>query len=192
MGILVLHASHFGQTRKIAERIAEELRALGHPVDLGDVRRGTPPAPVGYDAVVLGSRVEVGRHAPEMLAYIRNNVAVLGTKPTAFFSVSMAASRDRDATDPDGYMTAMFTDVGWQPTRARAFAGGLPYRKYGWFLRWMMKRINKSAGSTTDTSRNHELTDWSRVAAFAVEIGAMIGAPATSPIRATSSKGVPR
>jgi menaquinone-dependent protoporphyrinogen oxidase len=173
---LVLFASHFGQTRRIAERIAEHLRELRHKVDLVDVRhesRGMP-SPQDYDAVVLGSRVELGRHAPELYGYISAQVDALRELPTAFFSVSMAAARPSASADPNGYMDTMFGELGWRPARAVAFAGGLPYRKYGWLLRFIMKRISRSAGHTTDTSRDHEFTDWARVERFADEIAAMV------------------
>lgn len=172
--ILVVYASHYGQTRKIADCIAAQLRDHGDEVEVADATGSPPPpGPTGYDAVVLGSRVEVGRHAGELRAYIRAHVDDLARRPTAFFSVSMAAARPDAGPDPDGYLQAMFDDVGWHPTRAVAFAGGLPYRRYGWFVRFMMKRISRSAGNTTDTSRDHEFTNWSAVRALADDVHRM-------------------
>jgi menaquinone-dependent protoporphyrinogen oxidase len=60
---LVIYASHFGQTRKIADHIADTLRARGHVAELADVVATSPPPPVSdYDVVVAGSRVELGRN----------------------------------------------------------------------------------------------------------------------------------
>lgn len=172
--ILVLYASHYGQTRAIAERIGDRLKKLGHAVDLVDARSTKLPSPDDYDLIVFGSRVEVGRHAPEIQDYMHTHRDDLRDVPTAFFSVSMAAARASAGADPDGYMDALFTKLDWKPTRAVAFAGGLPYRKYGWFLRFMMKRISRSGGHTTDTSKNHDFTDWTGVDAFADEVAAML------------------
>lgn len=172
--ILVLYATHFGQTRAIAERIATRLRSHGDTVELGDVRYGPPP-PHGFDAVVIGSRIELGRHAPEVRRYLIEHRQELDRLPTAFFSVSMAAARG-DSADPNGYMATLFEAVAWQPTKARAFAGALPYRKYGWFLRMIMKRISRSAGHTTDTSRDHSFTSWARVDTFADELAGLTSA----------------
>ena len=173
--ILVMFASHYGQTRAIAERIAERLRKSGHVVDLVDARYASAKTlqPAEYIAVVLGSRIELGRHAYEIRDYIRTHRVALRDTQTAFFSVSMAASTPQAGPDPGGYMDALFSDLDWKPTRAVAFAGGLPYRKYNWFLRVVMKRISRSAGHTIDTSKNHEFTDWQRVDAFADEIAAL-------------------
>jgi len=49
------------------------------------------------------------------------------------------------------------------------FAGALPYTRYHFFLRWVMKRIATMAGRDTDTSRDYEYTDWDEVARFAEE-----------------------
>lgn len=180
--VLVAYASHYGQTRKIAERLADQLRGHGHQVDVADVRsRSGAPAPDGYDAVVLGSRVEMGRHAPEIRRYIQAHRAQLVARPTAFFSVSMASSEVGAGVDPSGYMQALFEDVSWEPSLQLAVAGGLPYRKYGWLMRQIMKRISRSAGHPTDTSRNYELTDWASVRRFADRVDLLIRAHRVRP-----------
>ncbi len=35
-----------------------------------------------------------------------------------------------------------------------------------WLIRFVMKRIARSEGASTDTSRDYEYTDWSAVARF--------------------------
>jgi menaquinone-dependent protoporphyrinogen oxidase len=186
--ILIIFASHYGQTRSIAERIATRLRACGHDVDLVDAAQAPDdlPAPEDYGAVVLGSRIEVGRHAAGVRQYMRAHADDLRELPTAFFSVCMAATNPSAGADPNGYLDTLFKELGWKPTRAVALAGGLPYRKYGWLTRFIMKRISKAAGHTTDTSKNHEFTDWKRVDAFADEIVAMLPA-ASDPIAVRAS-----
>jgi menaquinone-dependent protoporphyrinogen oxidase len=161
--VLVVFATHYGQTRAIATYLAQCLRESGNTVDQYDIT-DKPPAPDAYDAVVLGSRIELGHHAPALLDYIARHREALEARPTGFFSVSMAAV-PRD--DPSGYMTTMFDEVGWHPSEAVALGGALPYRHYGPILRFVMKRISKSAGHTTDTSRDHVFTDYAQVKAFA-------------------------
>lgn len=173
---LVLFASHYGQTQRIAERIGRRLRARGHEVDVVDVAWGPRrlPHPEDYDVVAIGSRVESGRHAREVRSYVSKHLESLREVPSAFFSVSMAATRPGAGPDPDGYMRTMFAALGWRPPLSVALAGGLPYRKYGWLLRFIMKRISQSAGGPTDTSRDHELTDWARVDQFADDLAAKL------------------
>jgi menaquinone-dependent protoporphyrinogen oxidase len=49
------------------------------------------------------------------------------------------------------------------------FGGALCYRQYGFLKRLMMKRIvrDKPGNLSTDTSRDHEYTDWDEVKRFA-------------------------
>lgn len=76
--VLVIYASHYGQTRQIAMKIAERLRELGADPDAFDAHyHDHIPEPEGYDGVILGSRVEVGRHAASIVDYIRMHREVL-------------------------------------------------------------------------------------------------------------------
>ncbi len=174
--VLILYATHHGQTRAVALAIAQRLRNGGNEVDLADVREWHRlPRAASYDAVVLGSRVEFGRHAGELLSYICAQRGALSRVPTAFFSVSMAASKPGGGEDPEQYMAKAFAQVAWHPVLSAAFGGALPYRTYNWVTRLVMKRVSRKAGHPTDTSRNHELTDWTRVAAFADRIAYIAG-----------------
>ena len=167
--ILVAYVSHYGQTAMIARRIARRLGSHGHIVDLADLQRGlqeTPP-PGRYDAVVVGSRIELGRHAIDAVSYLRVHLEALRGMPTAFYSVSMAKAKPDAGADPNAYMATLFDELRWHPRCSAAIAGALPYRKYGWLLRFIMKRISRSAGHTTDTTRDHEFTDWAQVDEFA-------------------------
>lgn len=159
--ILVLFASSHGQTRDIAWAIERHLRRRGHGVDLVDVRQAEPD-PGEYDLVVLGSRVELGRHARSLRRYIRRHRKGLEGMPSAFFSVSMSASNGKDHS-----IAGLTAETGWHPGRAICFAGGLPYTRYNPILRFIMKRISANAGHTTDTRRDHDFTDWAAVRVFA-------------------------
>jgi menaquinone-dependent protoporphyrinogen oxidase len=174
--ILIAFASSLGHTHKVADAIAAELRCRGHEVELASLLHGVPPPVEDYDAVVLGSRVRFGKHAQQVVDYISANRAELSEIPGYFFSVSMAAANG--GTDPEGYLQKLFDTVQWQPREAIAIAGAIAYRQYGFFLRWVMKMISRKAGHATDTSHNHEYTDWARVRRFAARIAEDL--PATS------------
>ncbi len=170
--ILIGFASHHGQTQKVAVRLGEHLRALGHEVDLANIADGLAetPSPEDYDVVVLGSRIEVGRYAPPLAAYVRDHRAALGEIPTALFTVSMAAASTDKGPDPDGYLAKICNELGWAPSLRKAIAGGLKYRAYGLITRFVMKMLSRRTGRPTDTSKNHELTDWEGVGQFAGDI----------------------
>ena len=60
-----------------------------------------------------------------------------------------------------------FQETQWHPDVVEPVAGALAYRKYNFLVRWMMKRIAKKAGGSTDTSRNHNYTNWAALDRFA-------------------------
>jgi len=159
--ILLLFASSHGHTRDIAWAIERELRRRGHGVDLVDSRLAAP-SPADYDAVVIGSRVELGRHAKPIVRYVRQHRDGLASMPGAFFSVSMSAA------SPGGppYAEQFMNETGWHPARWTSFAGGLAYRQYNPLVRFVMKRIARKAGHSTDTTRDHDYTDWGAVRRF--------------------------
>ena len=66
-------------------------------------------------------------------------------------------------------MRSFVERCGWNPIYLKPVAGTLAYTKYGWFTRWMMKRIAAKMGGDTDTTRDHEYTDWADLRAFARE-----------------------
>ncbi|MEP6860316.1 MAG: flavodoxin domain-containing protein [Deltaproteobacteria bacterium] len=163
---LIVYASSHGQTREIAHRIAARLRECKFAVVIADTSQPVHlPAPTGFDLVIVGSRIQFGRHSSSVIAYLHTYRQPLQATASAFFSVSMAAANGGD--DPNGYLTAMFDSVGWRPPVTAAIGGALVYRQYNVLLRFIMKRIAKAGGHATDTSRDHFYTDWSRVTDFA-------------------------
>lgn len=186
--ILIAYASFYGQTRKIAETIAAHLRGKGHIVELAAACASPPPPVEDYDAVVLGSCVEFGHHARPIVEYITATRDPLREVPSYFFSVSMSAA-EAATPDPGGYLEDLFATTQWRPSVAIALAGGLPYRQYGFVLRMVMKLINRRTGHTTDTSRDHEFTDWQQVRRFAASIAADLGPPSLGRDELTQRRG---
>lgn len=176
--ILILFASSHGHTRDVAWTLERQLRRRGHVVDLVDVRQAAPD-PAEYDLAIIGSRVEMGRHARAIRRYVRQHRDALAKVPSAFFSVSMSAA----GGGPDPSIDRLIAETGWHPARAVSFAGGLPYTRYNPLLRFMMKRISARAGHTTDTTRDHDFTDWGAVRRFADDLAdaADRTAPASRP-----------
>ncbi len=164
--VLIVYASHYGQTATIAGRLRDRLVWRGHDVDLFNVEASAPP-PEHYDAVMLGSRIELGKHAKSLLQYIRDHHDRLHRLPTAFFSVSMSAAGKHPGSDPNRYLATTFQDLAWSPTVSTAVGGALQYRRYNWILRAVMKAISKRGGHSTDTSKNHFYTDFDDVSDFA-------------------------
>jgi menaquinone-dependent protoporphyrinogen oxidase len=169
-----------GQTRRIAMRIASVLHDLGlesRAIDMADVEA----ADIDWTQVrgaVVGASIHRGKHQKKADAFVRTHAEILNHIPSAFFSVSLAAASKNEA-EVDAVMkiaTAFPAERGWTPMRIASVAGRLAYREYGFFIRWIMKRIARKEGAPTDTSRDYELTQWDQVDALAREMARRIHA----------------
>src|SRR5687767_5662613 len=91
--VLLLYASTHGHTAKIAARIAEGLRAGGvGRVDVRDAADAGAIDPAAFDGVIVGGSLHAGRHQAEPVEWVKAHLAVLGDRPSAFFSVSLTAA----------------------------------------------------------------------------------------------------
>lgn len=163
----VFYATSEGQTRRIAERIAARIRERG--VDAEAIEIGSRDL-TGADwedtrAVVLGASLRYGRHQASAAAFVRRHRAELSARPSAFFSVSLSAvSKNLAEVAAARQIAESFVDrAGWHPLTVGCFGGRLAYTKYGFLLRFLMRQIAKSHGGPTDTSRDHEYTNWDEV-----------------------------
>jgi len=184
--IVIAYASREGQTRRIAERMAARLRARGFAVDLTDVKQDVPPQfdLARYDAAILAASIHIGKHARRMLAFVRRHRAELERKPTMFLSVSLSAAgavdakatarrRASAAANRDEMIARFLRATGWKPGIVHPVAGALLYRQYGVLVRAMMRVISAMVGASTDTSRDHDYTDWDAVDRYADEVATL-------------------
>ena len=170
--VLVLFATREGQTEKIAQRMAAVLEAKGHRVQLRDADRSSRDLDLGrYQAVFIGSPIRTGAYLRSIIRFVQERREALKRVPSAFFSVNLAIkSRTRDGRGETMRVVEKFTrTTGWSPRRVELIAGALPYSKYNFLVRFVMRRISAHAGGDTDTSRDYEYTDWAAVDRFASE-----------------------
>lgn len=179
--VLIVYATREGQTRRIAEHLAAEIRACDWKVDALDARTLPPSFDLGqYSAAVLAGSVHLGKHEREMIAFVREHRAALEKIPAAFLSVSLVEaeaeigtnspeSRARAARDAQRLIDDFFEATGWHPARVKPVAGALVYTKYNVLVRLVMRHIAKKSGGSTDMSQDHEYTDWLALDRFVVE-----------------------
>jgi menaquinone-dependent protoporphyrinogen oxidase len=68
--------------------------------------------------------------------------------------------RARSAADVQRVVDSFLADTGWHPSKVHAAAGALMYSKYNFLIRFIMRAIARKEGANTDTSQDHEFTDW--------------------------------
>jgi menaquinone-dependent protoporphyrinogen oxidase len=169
---LVVYGTTEGQTRKIAEFIANALRAGGVRVELLDSADGRAALvqPVYAAAIVCGSLHQF-RFQASLRRFVKDNASWLAGIPTAFVAVSLAAvlKDDRSRRELQELAQEFCRETGWTPAITRQVAGALRYSEYDYFKRLVMKLIAAQKGGDTDTSRDYEYTDWDDVARFVEE-----------------------
>jgi len=181
MKAAVFYATREGHTRKVATRIAEDLGHQGIETDVMNVRDIGEVNWALYSAACVAASVHLGRHEPEMVAFVRRFRVQLSRLGAAFVSVTLSeagaedasrseADRRRCADDVKRMIDLFLRQTGWQPTRTLPVAGALAYTRYNIFVRLLMKRIARKEGAPTDTSRDHELTNWPALDRFVSEL----------------------
>lgn len=179
MRVLICYATTDGQTRKVAEYLADLARERGHQVDLFDANM----APRGVDlsqfqAAILAGSVHVGRYQTALVHQIRSWRDALSAIPTAFVSVSLSAG----SNDPhvraeiDECAQHMLHEVGLKPTAILHVAGALRFSQYDFFRRWIMRLAARQMDRSIDPGEDMEYADWDAVAKFADRFLAMTSA----------------
>lgn len=174
MRILAIYGTRYGQAEAVLTRVARGLASAGHEVTI--MRGDRSPGSRGvrqYGAVVVAASVIRGRYQAYIRKFVIGHRDVIQARFSAFLSVSGAAPESDAAwrTGAQRHVDDFLADTGWRPDVTRIVAGALRYRRYHFVLRLVMKRISAAHGGPTDTSRDHEFTDWDGLDRFATELG---------------------
>ena len=171
--VLIVYATKEGQTQKIVRRIAETLAAEGHQSELVDADHAPIPSNLErFQVAVVGGPIRAGGYPRSVVRFVREHREFLERVPSTFFSVGLAlASRTSDGRAQTLEVVERFIKkVGWRPRHVELIAGALPYSRYNFLIRYIMRRIAAKEGGDTDTSRDYEYTDWPSVERFAHEL----------------------
>ena len=105
--ILITYDSGYGATAAAAEIIAETLAEQGLIVDLRPVG---PEDVSGYDALLLGSPIRLGRCTPQIKRFIKRNLTALTCLRVAFFFTCMSVTSDKSEQEFPLYVDPSFSD----------------------------------------------------------------------------------
>lgn len=98
MRTLVAYASKHGSTWEVAEAIAAALRERGLEADLYDAAQA-PSSLEGYDAVVLGSSIYMGRLHADARRFIKRNHEALRERRVAIFALGYLEESQRASSE---------------------------------------------------------------------------------------------
>jgi menaquinone-dependent protoporphyrinogen oxidase len=167
--ILIVYATTEGQTRKIAEFVADHLTRRADQVTLLDATDARKDLDLSaFDAVFLAASVHMTRHHAAATDFAKAHAAALTELPAAFISVSLHAYGDdpEDEEEARQYVDIFCAETGWLPTAVHYAAGALRFTRYDFFKRWMARQVAKERGITPDPNGDLEFTDWRALTAF--------------------------
>ena len=170
---LLLYASHDGQARRIATRIAACMAEHGKGVLLRDLAMGVPEAEdfAAAPLIAVVAAVRYGRHLPAAEGVLAAYSHAGWKAPLIFVSVNLTARKPgRNTVETNQYLRTSLRRHGIVPAFATAVAGRLDYPRYGWLDRQIIRLIMKLTGGPTDLRSCTEFTDWQAVVAIAQRI----------------------
>jgi menaquinone-dependent protoporphyrinogen oxidase len=183
--VLVAYASRHAATAEIAAAIAAELDAAGCPAVVAEVR--AVESLVGFDGVVVGSALYLGRWDEAALALVRRERERLAAIPTWLFSsgpvgIGPATARPERLPQPDE-VASLAAEIG---AHATTFGGRVDPAEGGFEMEIMAR-----AGLAGDWRDFARIRSWARaIAGDLLARGATTEAGATADAEATADAGM--
>lgn len=175
---LIVYGTGEGQTAKVADHIAETMTDRGHEATTVNVAELSDDIEIDdFDAILIGASIHVGKHQQIIKDFITAQKALLRTKPTAFFQISLSSATEEGRAQAATYIDEFIQETEWHPDRIGLFGGALRYSEYGFIKRLMMKQIAKRAVSSmpnATSSGDIEFTNWDEVESFAADVAAFV------------------
>lgn len=161
--ILVAYGSKYGATAEIAEKIGEVLRQAGMEVDVASADKAGDPG--GYQAVVIGGAIYVGKWRKEASKFLKKNAGVLAGLPVWIFSSGPTGKGDpveqlKGWTHPKSLQKEIDQI---KPRDIKVFGGRYDPEQLSTFYNSMMKKVGAAPG---------DFRDWDVISAWASGIAA--------------------
>jgi menaquinone-dependent protoporphyrinogen oxidase len=157
MRVLVCAASKHGATAQIGEALAKALCDTGVPAEIRAPEQVVDLQ--GYDALVLGSGVYMGRWLPAARRLADRVSGRLDGRPVWLFSSGPVGDRSREDSRPPVDVTAIIAATGAR--EHRVFGGRMQRAQLGFFHRAIMAAMHIADGDERD---------WDEIAAWGKQI----------------------
>ena len=165
--ILLLYATTDGHTLKICERLKEVIESDSTQLTLAPLEAYRQLDLASFDKIVVGASIRYGKHSPLVFDFVKSTLALLDSKPSAFFSVNIVARKaGKNRPENNPYLLKFLRQVAWRPKRLAVFAGRLDYPKCRVVDRLMIRLIMWITQGPTDPHTVVEFTDWRQVEEF--------------------------
>ena len=147
--------SKCGTTAKVACSIAEKLKGT-HEVELFSLKNNPNPDISGFERVILGSSIYMGKSSGKMKAFCKANESILLQKKTGLFVCGMHPDKEQQHKElKDAYPEALQNKA----AATRFLGGAFLFERMNFIERSAIKRIAKTTTSV-------QQIDWEAVDDF--------------------------
>jgi menaquinone-dependent protoporphyrinogen oxidase len=179
LNVLIVYGTTEGQTRKIAEKTATRIRERGHQAKLLDSAALESDLDLEtFDAFIVAASVHQECHQEAVTNFVIAHREALGTKPSAFISVSLSAVLEGATAEAQKNVDSFISVSGWRPRRTLLLGGALRLTEYDYFQEQIVKFIVMKRSGAASAGRDREFTDWHALAGF---VDGFLEAPRTGP-----------
>ena len=162
-----LYSTVDGHTIEICERLARVVEKGGFTATLLELTSDSQIDLESFDQVVIGASIRYGKHRPEVVQFIADNIEAIESKHGAFFSVNAVARKpEKKQPDTNPYVRKFLKNISWQPAAIGIFGGKINYSMYRFWDRTMIRFIMWMTKGPTALDSNVDFTDWDEVDAF--------------------------
>ena len=138
MNVLIVYGTRYGATSDTAGAIAQMFRDAGHTVQVVDAEKGQVDTVVGYDLVMVGSGIRMGKWTKGPEQFLKRYQRELQSMKVALFvSSAMQAIYAHEgnlaemAKATDQYLKAKSDKYGLSPISLAVVGGIFPYDTMG-------------------------------------------------------------
>jgi menaquinone-dependent protoporphyrinogen oxidase len=171
----LVYASSEGHTKSVVERLAADVAAEHHDVDVVDHRAATAAAAAlqASDAVVLAGSVHMGRIHRGLARFAARRAEALAARPSALVVVCLTATKPGAEAESTmrGYVDAFLASTTWRPDVVEFVAGALRPARLGPLQRAIIAIVARQDGLTVPPG-GVEFTDWEALDRFGRTVSA--------------------
>lgn len=170
MAHLIVYDTVEGHTRRLANEIANQITATSATARLFNAE--TPMGDLSiadFSSCIIAAPVHQKRHPEAIVDFVRANVDSLNTMPTAFISVSLAASFPDGADDARAFVDHFLQRTGWTPNAIHYAAGALRCEEYDYFTEQILRHVVLRGHEDIDLTGDQVFTDWSALNTFVAD-----------------------
>jgi menaquinone-dependent protoporphyrinogen oxidase len=178
---LIVFGTRLGASGTTSEEIAKVLREEGYETRVVDAKKEKVKDITGYDLVVVGSGIAMGKWTGEAEDLLKRFRGELAGKKVAFF-VSCGSASPNEKTKPGAteaakkmYLDDKAAEYGITPVALGFFPGAYDYNNMPWWASMFMNAAKKdlvASGAKETKPGLYDLRDWDAIRAWARDLAA--------------------